>query len=62
VGTQEEFANGLPEGNGTGHDLPVDVGLLRWLAAGVGCGTPRSCLTTWPHPSKNQFRARPHGT
>ena len=35
MGTQEEFANGLAEGNGAGDDLPVDVGLLRRLAPGV---------------------------
>ena len=35
VGTQEEFASWLAEGNGTGDDLPVAVGLLRRLAPGV---------------------------
>ena len=32
MGTEEEIANWLAEGNGAGDDLPVDVGLLRRLA------------------------------
>ena len=35
AGTEEEFANWLGKGNGTGDDLPVDVGLLRRLAPRV---------------------------
>ena len=35
VGTQEEFANRLAEGNGSGEGQVVDVGLFRRLAPGV---------------------------
>jgi hypothetical protein len=40
VGTQEEIANWLAEGNGTWDDHPVDIGLLRRLAARVERRTP----------------------
>jgi len=40
VGTQEEIANWLAEGNVTWVDHPVDVGLLRRLAPGVERRTP----------------------
>ena len=35
VGTQEEFANRLAEGNGTRGGPTIDVGVLRGLAPGV---------------------------
>ena len=40
VGTQEEFANRLAEGNGTGEGQAVGVGLPRRLAPGVGGRAP----------------------
>ena len=56
MGTQEEFASWLAEGNGTGDDLPVDVGLLRRLAPGVERRAPvhqQSSYTGGGHGESN---------